>query len=176
MAYTDRKPVDPPPIIELKVTSSADPGKYVQHSSMMRLCKANIVCRQFLQSPYLFMQCTLQVEQQSNSSESSTSQVAAGQEITGQSVSSLHRLKDINNEGERMRSIWTCDTSMANHLRNVRWRFLRVWGHFNPCAGKAQAQLQSVRAQKGYWRGCLPQVHHIRALQRGPGEAVAGSR
>jgi hypothetical protein len=50
------------------------------------------------------MQCTLQVEQQSNSSESSTSQVAAGQEITGQSVSSLHRLKDINNEGECTRS------------------------------------------------------------------------
>lgn len=50
------------------------------------------------------MQCTLQVEQASNSSESSTSQVAAGQEITGQSVSSLHRLKDINNEGECTRS------------------------------------------------------------------------
>ncbi|KAG9523889.1 hypothetical protein KCV03_g6241, partial [Aureobasidium melanogenum] len=76
----NRKPVDPPPIIELRVTSNADPGK------------------QFLQSPYLFMQCTLQVEQQSSSSDNSPSQVAAGQEITGQSVSSLHRLKDINNE------------------------------------------------------------------------------
>jgi hypothetical protein len=72
--------VDPPPIIELRVTSNADPGK------------------QFLQSPYLFMQCTLQVEQQSSSSDNSPSQVAACQEITGQSVSSLHRLKDINNE------------------------------------------------------------------------------
>ncbi|KAI5238014.1 hypothetical protein E4T43_07746 [Aureobasidium subglaciale] len=76
----NRKPVDPPPIIELKVTSNADPGK------------------QFLQSPYLFMQCTLQVDQQSSSSEHSSSQVIPGQEITGQSVSSLHRLKDINNE------------------------------------------------------------------------------
>ncbi|KAI4725581.1 hypothetical protein E4T49_06654 [Aureobasidium sp. EXF-10728] len=76
----NRKPVDPPPIIELRVTSSADPGK------------------QFLQSPYLFMQCTLQVEQQSSSSDNSPPAVPAGQEITGQSVSSLHRLKDINNE------------------------------------------------------------------------------
>ncbi len=46
------------------------------------------------------MQCTLQVEQQSSSSDNSPPAVPAGQEITGQSVSSLHRLKDINNEGE----------------------------------------------------------------------------
>lgn len=75
----NRKPIDPPPIIELKVTSSKDPGK------------------QFLQSPYLFLQCTLQVEQ-TNSSDSSQAQIPAGQELTGQSCSSLHRLKDINNE------------------------------------------------------------------------------
>lgn len=148
--------------------------------------------RQFLQSPYLFMQCTLQVDHQSNSSESSTSQVAAGQEITGQSVSSLHRLKDINNEGECTRSAWTCGAVIADHLRNLRWRLLCVWRHLNPCTRQAQAQLQSVRAQKvgttrepvcttandeqGYWRGCIPQVHHIRAFQRGAGEAVAGPR
>jgi hypothetical protein len=57
-----------------------------------------VPCRQFLQSPYLFMQCTLQIDQPS--SENPTPQVPVGQEITGQSVSSLHRLKDINNEGK----------------------------------------------------------------------------
>jgi hypothetical protein len=93
------------------------------------------------------MQCTLQVEQQSNSSESSTSQVAAGQEITGQSVSSLHRLKDINNEGECTRSTGYSEV-MADHLRNLRWRLLRIRRHLDPRAGKAQAQFQSVRTQK----------------------------
>jgi hypothetical protein len=137
------------------------------------------------------MQCTLQVDQQSNSSESSTSQVAAGQEITGQSVSSLHRLKDINNEGEYTRTTGYSRV-MADHLRNLRWRLLRVRRHLNPRARKAQAQLQSVRAQKvsktrqlfgavadskqGHRGGCLPQIHHVRALQRGSGKAVAGPR
>lgn len=41
------------------------------------------------------MQCTLQVDQPDDSA-----QAKPGHEITGQSVSSLHRLKDVNNEGE----------------------------------------------------------------------------
>ncbi|GAB7353765.1 hypothetical protein MBLNU459_g4155t1 [Dothideomycetes sp. NU459] len=72
----NRKPIDPPPIVELKVTPSKDP------------------IRQYLQSPYLFMTCSLVPGGEG----SEHSHVLAAQALCGQMVSSLHRLKDTNNE------------------------------------------------------------------------------
>ncbi|CAK4019961.1 Hypothetical predicted protein [Lecanosticta acicola] len=70
----NRKPVDPPPIIELKYDDRGDP----QNS-------------QWLVSPRTFMMVTL-----INSKEPEDTSV--GKYLIGQTVSSLHRLKDITNK------------------------------------------------------------------------------
>ncbi|KAL2075368.1 hypothetical protein VTL71DRAFT_311 [Oculimacula yallundae] len=73
----DRKPVDPPPIIQLKVSEQID-----KHQN-------------FLQSPYFFMTVSLLPE-----TESSRLPAAAGPtgtSLAGTLVSSLHRLKDSDN-------------------------------------------------------------------------------
>lgn len=72
----NRKPIDPPPIIELKYDDRGDP----QNS-------------QWLVSPRTFMMVTL-----INSKEPEDTSV--GKYLIGQTVSSLHRLKDITNKGE----------------------------------------------------------------------------
>ncbi|KAI9707951.1 MAG: hypothetical protein M1820_004370 [Bogoriella megaspora] len=73
---TARKPVDPPPIIQLRVKEESDPGKH------------------YLQNPYLFMCCSLLVNGQQEDEPQQASKL-----IGGTLVSSLHRLKDVNNEG-----------------------------------------------------------------------------
>jgi len=86
----NRKPVDPPPIIQLIVQQEADPHKH------------------FLQSPYLFMTCTLYdqngdkpvVEKsvvEKSVVEESGSSVKKESVLAGSLVSSLHRLKDNDN-------------------------------------------------------------------------------
>ncbi|KAL1297388.1 hypothetical protein AAFC00_004925 [Neodothiora populina] len=70
----NRKPIDPPPIVQLQVPEVKDP------------------IRQFLQSPYLFMMCHLEPTDTSISSQD------AKEGLIGSISSSLHRLKDINNE------------------------------------------------------------------------------
>ncbi|MCJ1341178.1 hypothetical protein MMC09_006474 [Bachmanniomyces sp. S44760] len=67
----DRKPVDPPPIIQLRVRDPQDPSQ------------------NYLQSPYFFMLCNLW-----DVSEDHAAQTAS---LAGTQVSSLHRLKDIDN-------------------------------------------------------------------------------
>ncbi|KAI9692390.1 MAG: hypothetical protein M1822_006621 [Bathelium mastoideum] len=71
-----RKPVDPPPIIQVSVREDVDPSQT------------------FLQSPYLFMCCSLCVNgktpEQLETHRPSTT-------LAGSLVSSLHRLKDIDN-------------------------------------------------------------------------------
>ena len=76
----NRKPVDPPPIIQLLVHQDADPQKH------------------FLQSPYLFMTCTLYDQNGDNPvvGESGSS-VKKESVLAGCLVSSLHRLKDNEN-------------------------------------------------------------------------------
>lgn len=72
----NRKPIDPPPIIELKYDDRNDP----QNS-------------QWLVSPRTFMMVILIPEREGEDS-------MVGKHLIGQTVSSLHRLKDINNKGE----------------------------------------------------------------------------
>ncbi|KAI9675511.1 MAG: hypothetical protein M1829_003315 [Trizodia sp. TS-e1964] len=70
----DRKPVDPPPIIQLRIKDDSDPAQ------------------NYLQSPYYFMCCNLyDVNQERPAS------VAPQTALAGTLVSSLHRLKDIDN-------------------------------------------------------------------------------
>ncbi len=76
----NRKPVDPPPIIQLLVHQDADPQKH------------------FLQSPYLFMTCTLYDQNGDNPVVGeSGSTVKKESVLAGCLVSSLHRLKDNEN-------------------------------------------------------------------------------
>lgn len=72
----NRKPIDPPPIIELKYDDRHDP-----HNS------------QWLVSPRTFMMVTLV-------NDKDPEETVPGKYLIGQTVSSLHRLKDINNKGE----------------------------------------------------------------------------
>ncbi|KAG0633932.1 velvet factor-domain-containing protein, partial [Tuber brumale] len=70
----DRKPVDPPPIIQLKIRDDSDPAQ------------------NYLQSPYYFMCTNLY-----SSMHDSPSPIPPHQALAGTLVSSLHRLKDIDN-------------------------------------------------------------------------------
>ncbi|KAF8542280.1 velvet factor-domain-containing protein [Trichophaea hybrida] len=70
----DRKPVDPPPIIQLKIRDDTDPAQ------------------NYLQSPYYFMCTNLY-----SAVHDSPSLIPPHQALAGTLVSSLHRLKDIDN-------------------------------------------------------------------------------
>ncbi|PLB55008.1 hypothetical protein P170DRAFT_29431 [Aspergillus steynii IBT 23096] len=71
----ERKPVDPPPIVQIRVREE---GTYLsQH---------------YLQSPYYFMCCSLY-----DASEDTPVPVSPSTALTGTLVSSLHRLKDVDN-------------------------------------------------------------------------------
>ncbi|KKZ62517.1 hypothetical protein EMCG_03062 [[Emmonsia] crescens] len=70
----ERKPVDPPPIIQLKIDEAKDPGQ------------------NYLQSPFYFMCCTLY-----NATEDRPATTAQSTALAGTLVSSLHRLKDTDN-------------------------------------------------------------------------------
>ncbi|KAF2136172.1 uncharacterized protein K452DRAFT_140420 [Aplosporella prunicola CBS 121167] len=71
-----RKPVDPPPILQLKIRASADPQQH------------------FMQSPYLFMCCCLVGAKDEEDQPTSKNGDNA---LAGTVVSSLHRLKDVDN-------------------------------------------------------------------------------
>ncbi|KAF9888098.1 hypothetical protein FE257_009234 [Aspergillus nanangensis] len=72
---TERKPVDPPPIVQIRVREE---GTYLaQH---------------YLQSPYYFMCCSLY-----DAAEDNPVAVSPSTALTGTLVSSLHRLKDVDN-------------------------------------------------------------------------------
>ncbi|KAK6344139.1 hypothetical protein TWF696_007782 [Orbilia brochopaga] len=74
----DRKPVDPPPIIQLKIRDDSDPQQ------------------NYLQSPYYFM-CTNLYPASETPKENSGASSSYNQALAGTLVSSLHRLKDIDN-------------------------------------------------------------------------------
>jgi len=70
-----RKPIDPPPFVEIKVKPPSDPNRF------------------YLHSPYLFMTCHL-----INGDNEQTALTQDGRcGLTGTVASSLHRLKDIDN-------------------------------------------------------------------------------
>ncbi|KAI9758850.1 MAG: hypothetical protein M4579_002796 [Chaenotheca gracillima] len=71
---TDRKPVDPPPIVQLKINDTSDPAQ------------------NYLQSPYFFMCCNLH-----EANAESPAAVPPQTALAGTLVSSLHRLKDVDN-------------------------------------------------------------------------------
>ncbi|EEH20920.2 hypothetical protein PABG_03151 [Paracoccidioides brasiliensis Pb03] len=70
----ERKPVDPPPIIQLKIDESKDPGQ------------------NYLQSPFYFLCCTLY-----SAVEDTPATAVQSTALAGTLVSSLHRLKDTDN-------------------------------------------------------------------------------
>ncbi|CAK7272446.1 hypothetical protein SEPCBS119000_005129 [Sporothrix epigloea] len=69
----DRKPIDPPPILQLQVSQRKDPWQ------------------NFLQSPYYFVTCALL------KGDEAAEKSPMPNHLTGTVVSSLHRLKDLNN-------------------------------------------------------------------------------
>ena len=75
----NRKPIDPPPIIELKYDDRNDPSN-----------------SQWLVSPRTFMMVTLVDDKESKQE---TRNESPGKLLIGQTVSSLHRLKDVTNKG-----------------------------------------------------------------------------
>lgn len=89
----DRKPIDPPPIVQIRVPETRDPIRYVNSNRILHAI-ADIEERQFLQSPYLFMICHLEP------GEPAISAQEAREALTGSISSSLHRLKDVDNEGK----------------------------------------------------------------------------
>jgi len=72
----ERKPVDPPPIIQLKIRD-----------------QTSELARHYLQNPYYFMCCSLH-----DAIEDEPVPVPSSAPLAGTLVSSLHRLKDLNNE------------------------------------------------------------------------------
>jgi len=77
-----RKPIDPPPIVEIKVRSDMDPYKH------------------YLVSPYFFMYATLLSHDPNNphAEEQSEDRQRQPGAMLGQLCSSLHRLKDVDNQ------------------------------------------------------------------------------
>ncbi|RFU27731.1 hypothetical protein B7463_g8607, partial [Scytalidium lignicola] len=71
----DRKPVDPPPIIQLKISHGSDPNQ------------------NYLQSPYFFMTCSLV-----GLADGRPTPEGLSGALGGTVVSSLHRLKDTDNQ------------------------------------------------------------------------------
>lgn len=61
-----------------------------------------------------------------------------GNQLLGQNVSSLHRLKDVDNKGEISHStqsealFLSRALEMVQGLTEYRWRLLRLWRHIVP--------------------------------------------
>ncbi|CAO1605375.1 hypothetical protein XANCAGTX0491_008894 [Xanthoria calcicola] len=70
----ERKPVDPPPIVQLHIRDPTDPAQ------------------NYLQSPYLFMYVNLEPGSDDDAAKLDTQDY-----LSGTMVSSLHRLKDVDN-------------------------------------------------------------------------------
>ncbi|KAL2890286.1 developmental regulator [Ceratocystis lukuohia] len=116
----DRKPIDPPPILQLTIARDKDPQQH------------------YLQSPYFFMSCTLVgADEQPLKDIPSTS-------IVGSLASSLHKLKDTDNsdagffifpdlsvkaEGKfRLRfSLFEFQGSMCSHIASISSDVFTVW-------------------------------------------------
>lgn len=94
-SWSDRKPVDPPPIIQLRVSESIDPSQnYLQSTPpppKKMLCCANDYK---FKGPYFFVSCSL-LDDDETRLQAEREQIKHG--LAGTLVSSLHRLKDIDN-------------------------------------------------------------------------------
>lgn len=106
---------------------------------MERTCKL-IKSREYLVNPFLFMTATLvEPDQQENGSY----KPIQGVQIIGQNVSSLHRLRDINNKGEYCGGVFS-RIGKKRLTSPVRWRILRIWRHIVSQTGKLSHAIQFV--------------------------------
>lgn len=105
----ERKPVDPPPIVQLRVREE---GTYLAQYVIPDLVASfrrtpSILTkrdRHYLQSPYYFMCCSLW-----DPTEDQAVPVPPSTALAGTLVSSLHRLKDVDNNGKDSRDLYTVD-------------------------------------------------------------------
>ena len=88
--FPDRKPIDPPPVIQLQIRDYSDPAQWVL-PKCSKNGGADINPRNFLQSPYYMCICTLWDAEEDKPASDPT--------LVGTLVSSLHRLKDTDNTG-----------------------------------------------------------------------------
>jgi hypothetical protein len=96
MVSQDRKPVDPPPIVQLKINPVSDPGQaFLQSKDFLSSTGLLTNFCLSLSGPYFFMSVSLV-----GRSDGSVPQGTLGTALAGTLVSSLHRLKDTdNNDG-----------------------------------------------------------------------------
>ncbi|KAL8718471.1 MAG: hypothetical protein Q9225_004402 [Loekoesia sp. 1 TL-2023] len=87
----ERKPVDPPPIVQLYIRDPLDPAQY-EPRSYLPISAMLKELRNYLQSPYLFVCANL-----CNADLENPTQLASQSVLSGTLVSSLHRLKDVDN-------------------------------------------------------------------------------
>lgn len=90
----ERKPVDPPPIVQLHIRDPLDPAQWV--IQVHPYFSGSDGFRNYLQSPYLFMCANL-----CNADSDHETQLVSQSVLSGTLVSSLHRLKDTDNSGRR---------------------------------------------------------------------------
>ena len=93
-----RKPIDPPPIVQLKVHSDKQQCVFLVS---LAVCYADFGAhRNWLVNPFLFMNAVL-VSHEDDRAKSQPKSLT-GNQLLGQNVSSLHRLKDVNNRGKTL--------------------------------------------------------------------------
>lgn len=102
----ERKPVDPPPIVQLRVREEGTYlAQYVISNLVAFVHRALFIltrrARHYLQSPYYFMCCSLW-----DATEDQAVPVPPSTALAGTLVSSLHRLKDVDNNGKSSRDLF----------------------------------------------------------------------
>lgn len=104
---TDRKPIDPPPIIELQIINNRDPGRSFLQSTFLggtNIFSGGItIWREvkltlWIPGPYFFMSVNLLKGGDSQQGSGSTTNVNTS--LAGTLVSSLHRLKDVDTQNQ----------------------------------------------------------------------------
>jgi len=90
----------------------------------------------WMQSPYLFMCCTLVEDGQDI-------QEASAKNLGGTLVSSLHKLKDTNNTGKD-HGFAVVRRLAANTSINNRWRLLHLWRCVRSCGRQAPVALYAL--------------------------------
>ena len=105
------------------------------------VCSAKLMLpkyRHYLQSPYYFMCCSLY-----DATEDRPAPVQPSTALAGTLVSSLHRLKDIDNAGWYLPGgQWGCRVkSLIVPGALDRWRLLCVWRLVNKAGGRFSTQI-----------------------------------
>src|ERR1700759_1475513 len=88
-----RKPIDPPVVVQMHVEQRADATQYVKDYRHMSNKPSDFHHRMFLHNPYLYVIATLQYDDGTDITESMRPY------LLGTKTSSLHRLKEVDEEG-----------------------------------------------------------------------------